>query len=48
MQQSDGFFRRMKRLQYHEKSSARRVREKAESVRRIRKLNRKRFERDGL
>lgn len=47
MMQRDGFFRKMKLMRHYEKPSDRRVREKAESVRRIRKLVRKRLEREG-
>ena len=47
MMQRDGFFRKIKLIRHYEKPSDRRVREKAESLRRIRKLVRKRIERDG-
>ena len=46
--QREGVFREMKLRRHYEKPSERRVREEAESRRRIRKLNRKRMERDGL
>jgi len=46
--QREGVFREMKLRRHYEKPSERRVREQAESRRRIRKLNRKRMERDGL
>jgi small subunit ribosomal protein S21 len=45
--QRDGTFREMKRRRAYEKPSERRVREKAESVRRYRKVMRKRLEREG-
>jgi small subunit ribosomal protein S21 len=45
--QRDGFFRRMKLVRHYEKPSDKRVREQAESLRRIRKLVRKRLEREG-
>ncbi len=47
MMQRDGFFRKMKLMRHYEKPSDRRVREKAESLRRLRKLVRKRVEREG-
>ena len=47
MMQRDGFFRKMKLMRHYEKPSDRRVREKAESLRRLRKLVRKRIEREG-
>ena len=47
MMQRDGFFRKMKLVRHYEKPSDRRVREKAESLRRLRKLVRKRIEREG-
>ena len=47
MMQRDGFFRRMKLVRNYEKPSDRRVREQAESLRRIRKVVRKRLEREG-
>jgi small subunit ribosomal protein S21 len=45
--QREGVFREMKRRRSHEKPSERRVREKAEAVRRHRKAMRKRMEREG-
>ena len=45
--QNDGFFRKMRLMRHHEKASQKRLREKEESVRRVRKLNRKRLERYG-
>ncbi|MGH7013829.1 MAG: 30S ribosomal protein S21 [Stellaceae bacterium] len=45
--QRDGVFREMKRRRSYEKPSERRVREKAEAVRRHRKTMRKRMEREG-
>jgi small subunit ribosomal protein S21 len=45
--QREGVFREMKRRRAHEKPSERRVREKAEAVRRHRKMLRKRMEREG-
>jgi small subunit ribosomal protein S21 len=45
--QREGTFREMKRRRSYEKPSERRVREKAEAVRRYRKLMRKRMEREG-
>ncbi len=47
MLQNDGFFRKMRLMRHHEKGSAKRLRKKEESMRRIRKLNRKRQERYG-
>lgn len=46
--QRERIFREMKVRRYHEKPSEKKAREKAESVRRWRKLDRKRKERDGL
>ena len=46
--QREGVFREMKLRNFYEKPSERRVREKAEAVRRARKLARKRAEREGL
>ena len=46
--QREGFFREMKRRGHYEKPSERRVREKAEAVRRARKLARKKLQREGL
>src|ERR1700683_3511978 len=45
--QREGVFREMKLRRNYEKPSERRAREKAEAVRRYRKLLRKRMERDG-
>ncbi len=45
--QREGVFREMKLRRHYEKPSERRVRMKAETVRRIRKLARKRIEREG-
>ena len=45
--QREGTFREMKRGRAYEKPSERRVREKAEAVRRHRKAMRKRMEREG-
>ena len=45
--QREGIFREMKRRRSYEKPSERRVREKAEAVRRHRKMMRKRLEREG-
>jgi small subunit ribosomal protein S21 len=46
--QREGLFREMKRRRFYEKPSDRATREKAESVRRRRKLARKQAIRDGL
>jgi small subunit ribosomal protein S21 len=46
--QREGLFREMKLRNYYEKPSERRAREKAEAVRRARKLARKRAQREGL
>jgi len=46
--QREGIFREMKLRNYYEKPSERRVREKAEAVRRARKLARKKLQREGL
>ena len=46
--QREGVFREMKLRRSYEKPSERRAREKAEAVRRTRKLERKRLERDGF
>src|SRR5262245_17688313 len=48
MMQREGIFREMKRRRAYEKPSERRVREKAEAVRRVRKLARKQAQREGL
>jgi len=45
--QREGTFREMKRRRCYEKPSERRVRERAEAVRRLRKVMRKRLEREG-
>jgi small subunit ribosomal protein S21 len=45
--QREGTFREMKRRRAYEKPSQRRVRERAEAVRRYRKAMRKRLERAG-
>ena len=45
--QREGVFREMKLRRSYEKPSERRAREKAEAVRRYRKLLRKRMEREG-
>jgi len=44
----EGVFREMKLRKHYEKPSERRVREKAEAVRRARKLARKKLQREGL
>jgi small subunit ribosomal protein S21 len=46
--QREGVFREMKQRRSYEKPSERRVREKAEAVRRARKLARKQAQREGL
>ena len=46
--QREGIFREMKLRNYFEKPSERKAREKAEAVRRARKLARKRLQREGL
>ena len=46
--QREGVFREMKLRNYYEKPSEKRAREKAEAVRRARKLARKRAQREGL
>lgn len=46
--QREGIFREMKLRRSYEKPSERRAREKAEAVRRSRKLERKRLEREGF
>ena len=45
--QREGVFREMKNRRAYEKPSERRAREAAESTRRVRKLMRKRLEREG-
>jgi small subunit ribosomal protein S21 len=46
--QREGVFREMKRRVEYEKPSEKRVREKAEAIRRMRKLARKEAQREGL
>ena len=46
--QREGVFREMKLRAHYEKPSERRVREKAEAIRRARKLARKKMQREGL
>jgi len=46
--QREGVFREMKLRRHYEKPSEKRAREKAAAVRRARKLERKRMERDGV
>ncbi len=46
--QREGLFREMKLRNHYEKPSERRAREKAEAIRRARKLARKRAVREGL
>ncbi len=46
--QREGTFREMKRRRHYEKPSERRAREQAEAARRIRKLQRKQAQREGL
>jgi small subunit ribosomal protein S21 len=46
--QREGVFREMKLRRNYEKPSEKRAREKAEAVRRARKLERKRLEREGF
>ena len=46
--QREGLFREMKLRRSYEKPSERRAREKAEAIRRARKLMRKRMEREGF
>jgi small subunit ribosomal protein S21 len=45
--QREGILREMKTRRYHEKPSEKRSREKSEAIRRHRKLERKRKEREG-
>jgi small subunit ribosomal protein S21 len=45
--QREGVFREMKLKQHYEKPSEKRVREKAEAIRRARKLARKKAQREG-
>ena len=46
--QREGVFREMKLRQHYEKPSIKKAREKAEAVRRARKLARKKAQREGL
>jgi small subunit ribosomal protein S21 len=46
--QREGVFREMKMRNFYEKPSEKKAREKAEAVRRARKLARKRAQREGL
>ena len=46
--QREGIFREMKLRQHYEKPSERRARERAEAIRRARKLARKKAQREGL
>ena len=46
--QREGIFREMKLRKSYEKPSEKRAREKSEAVRRARKLERKRIEREGF
>jgi len=46
--QREGIFREMKLRGHYEKPSVKRVREKAEAIRRARKLARKKLQREGL
>lgn len=46
--QREGIFREMKLRRFYEKPSERRARERAEAVRRARKRDRKRLEREGV
>ena len=46
--QREGIFREMKLRGHYEKPSEKRAREKAEAIRRARKLARKRAQREGL
>ncbi|MBD9387046.1 30S ribosomal protein S21 [Rhizobium sp. CG4] len=46
--QREGVFREMKMRDHFEKPSEKRVREKAEAISRVRKLARKRAQREGL
>ncbi|MCK5750952.1 MAG: 30S ribosomal protein S21 [Oricola sp.] len=45
--QREGTFREMKRRKFYEKPSEKKARQKAEAVRRARKLVRKRMQREG-
>jgi small subunit ribosomal protein S21 len=46
--QREGIFREMKLRGHYEKPSEKRARERAEAIRRYRKLQRKRLQREGL
>lgn len=46
--QREGVFREMKLRNFYEKPSERRARERAEAIRRARKLARKRAQREGM
>jgi small subunit ribosomal protein S21 len=46
--QREGVFREMKLRKHYEKPSERKVRERAEAIRRARKLARKKLQREGL
>jgi len=46
--QREGVYREMKMRRFYEKPSEKRARDQAAAVRRARKLERKRMERDGL
>ena len=46
--QREGIFREMKLRDHYEKPSVKKTREKAEAVRRARKLTRKKLQREGL
>lgn len=46
--QREGVFREMKLRNYYEKPSERKARQRAEAIRRARKLARKRAQREGL
>ncbi len=46
--QREGLFREMKLRNWYEKPSEKRLRDKAEAVRRARKLARKRAQREGI
>jgi small subunit ribosomal protein S21 len=46
--QREGIFREIRQRSFYEKPSEKRVREKAEAIRRTRKLARKQAQRDGL
>ena len=46
--QREGLFREMRQRKFYEKPSEKRARQKAEAIRRARKLARKRAQREGL